>query len=206
MKGGTPLVSQETLTFQNQPELRIDQNNLISTGALSANSANSFGGEIGINWRNYLIQGGYYTINVNQLLPPGKLSPVLSFGGGYVEGGWVITGEPFRYNVGNAAFARPRVTNPFSLGGGLGAWALSARYSVMNLNSNVIDGVDQSVTDGVFGGYQQVYGAALSWYPNDRVRLVLQFQYVNVNKLDPTGRIQIGRKFDTLAGRIQIAF
>jgi phosphate-selective porin OprO/OprP len=53
MKAGTPYVSQQTLTFQNQPELRIDNNNLISTGALSSTSANSFGGEIGINWRNF---------------------------------------------------------------------------------------------------------------------------------------------------------
>jgi phosphate-selective porin OprO/OprP len=206
MKGGVPFVSQQTLTYQNQPELRIDQNNLISTGALSSTSANSFGGEIGINWRNYLVQGGYYTINNNQLLPPGKPSPVLSFGGGYVEGGWVITGEPIRYSVGDAAFARPRVTNPFSLGGGIGAWELAGRYSVMNLNSNVIDGVAESVTGGVFGGFQQVYGAALSWYPNDRLRLMLQFQYVNVNKLDPTGKIQIGQRFETLAGRVQVAF
>jgi phosphate-selective porin OprO and OprP len=206
MKGGTPFVSQETLTFQNQPELRIDQNNLISTGALSSTSANSFGGEIGINWRNYLVQGGYYTINVNQLLPPSQPSPVLSFGGGYVEGGWVITGEPIRYSVGDAAFARPVVINPFSLGGGIGAWELGARYSVMNLNSHVIDGVPQSVTGGVYGGFQQVYGVALSWYPNNWLRLMLQFQYVNVNKLDPTGTVQIGQRFETLAGRVQVAF
>jgi phosphate-selective porin OprO/OprP len=76
----------------------------------------------------------------------------------------------------------------------------------MNLNSNVIDGVAESVTGGVFGGFQQVYGAALSWYPNDWVRLMLQFQYVNVNKLDPTGKIQIGQRFETLAGRVQVAF
>jgi phosphate-selective porin OprO and OprP len=47
-KSGTPFVSQETLTLQNQPELRIDQNNLISTGALSASGANSYGGGLGI--------------------------------------------------------------------------------------------------------------------------------------------------------------
>jgi phosphate-selective porin OprO/OprP len=207
MKGGEPFVSQETLTFQNQPELRIDQNNLISTGALSANSAYSYGGEVGINWRNFLVQGGYYQIKLNQLLPPSQLSPILSFGGGYVEGGWVITGEPIRYSVGDAAFARPKVANPWSWGGGgWGAWELGARYSVMNLNSNVIDGVPQSVTGGVYGGFQQVCGVALSWYPNDWLRFMLQFQYVNVNKLDSTGTVQIGQRFETLAGRVQIAF
>jgi phosphate-selective porin OprO/OprP len=76
----------------------------------------------------------------------------------------------------------------------------------MNLNSHVTDGVPQSVTGGVYGGFQQVYGVALSWYPRDWLRLMLQFQYVNVNKLDSTGTVQIGQRFETLAGRVQVAF
>jgi phosphate-selective porin OprO/OprP len=206
IESGTPFVSQQTLTLENQPELRIDRNDLISTGALSASSANSYGGGLGISWRNFLVQGEYYRIQVNQLLPPGTPSPALGFNGGYVEAGWVMTGEPIRYSTGSAAFARPKVAEPFSLGGGLGAWELSARWSVMNLNSGVTPGVPQSVTGGVFGGYQQIFGTALSWYPNDWVRLMLQFQYVNVNRLDSAGTTQIGQRFETLAGRAQFAF
>jgi len=119
----------------------------------------------------------------------------------------VITGEPIRYDAGRAAFARPQVASPFSLGSGRwGAWELSARWSAMNLNSNVVPGVPQSVTGGVYGGYQQVFGTALSWYPNDWVRLMLQFQCVNVDRLDPSGTVQIGQKFETFAGRLQVAF
>jgi phosphate-selective porin OprO and OprP len=205
-KAGTPFVSQETLTLQNQPELRIDQNNLISTGALSASGANSYGGGLGVGWRNFLVQGEYYQIQVNQLLAPGVPNPTLGFNGGYVEGGWVITGEPIPYDPNRATFARPVVTEPFSLGGALGVWELAARWSVMNLNSNVTPGVPQSVTGGVYGGYQQVFGTALSWYPNNWLRFELQFQYVNVNKLNSGGTTQIGQKFETLAGRLQIAF
>jgi Phosphate-selective porin O and P len=121
-KSGTPFVSQETLTFQNQPEDRVDVNNLISTGALSASGAYAYGGGGGVSWRNLLVQGEYYQIQVNQLLPPGVRSPVLGFNGGYVEAGWVLTGEPIQYNAGAAAFARPKVAEPFTLnGGGLGA-------------------------------------------------------------------------------------
>jgi phosphate-selective porin OprO and OprP len=203
---GTQYVSQQTLTFQDRPELRIDMNNLISTGALSASGANSYGGGTGISWRNFLVQGEYYKINVDQLVVPNKASPVLGFNGGYVEGGWVITGEPIRYSVGDAAFARPNVAEPFTLGGGIGAWELSARYSATNLNSNVIPGVAQSRTGGVYGGFQQVAGVALSWYPNDWVRLYLQGQYTNVDKLNSAGTSQIGQHFFTLAGRAQVAF
>jgi phosphate-selective porin OprO and OprP len=203
---GTPFVSQQTLSFSDRPELRIDQNRLINTGALSASGANSYGGGAGISWRNFVVQGEYYKINVDQLLAPGKPSPQLGFDGGYVEGGWVITGEPIRYSPGDAAFARPEVPSPFKLGGGIGAWELSARYSVTNLNSNVTPGVSQTVTGGVFGGYQQILGALLSWYPDDWVRLYLQFQYTNVDRLNAAGTAQIGQRFETLAGRVQVAF
>ncbi len=117
-----------------------------------------------------------------------------------------MTGEPIEYDAGSAAFARPQVAEPFSVGGALGAWELSARWSVMNLNSNVTPGVPQSIAGGVYGGYQQIFGTALSWYPNDRVRLMLQFQYVNVNKLNSGGTTQIGQRLETLAGRVQVAF
>jgi phosphate-selective porin OprO and OprP len=82
----------------------------------------------------------------------------------------------------------------------------AARYSVMDLNSNVTPGVPQSVTGGVYGGFQQIYGAALSWYPNDWVRFMLMFQYVSVDKLNSAGTVQLGQKFEELAGRVQIAF
>jgi len=208
---GTPGVSQTTLSFQDRPELRIDMNRLISTGNLSSSTANVYGGEGAINWRNLLLQGGYYQIGDNQSKPPGQSAPGLSFNGGYVEAGWNITGEPFRYSVGSAAFARPKVDDPFiidenGVSPGIGAWQLAARYSVMNLNSNVTRGVSQSVTGGVFGGYQRIFGAALSWYPNDWIRFELQFQYSMVDRLNSAGTVQIGQNFSTLAGRMQVAF
>jgi phosphate-selective porin OprO and OprP len=205
-------VSRTTLSFQDRPEDRAaDQNRLISTGNLSSSNANVYGGEAAINWRNLLLQGGYYQIGDTQTKLPGVPAPSLSFNGGYVEAGWNITGEPFRYNVGAAAFARPKVDDPFlinenGISPGLGVWQVGARWSVMNLNSNVTPGVSQSVTGGIFGGYQQIFGAALSWYPNDWVRLEMQFQYTMIDKLNSAGTTQIGQKFETLAGRVQVAF
>ena len=208
---GTPGVSKTTLSFSDRPELRIDNNRLINTGNLSSSSAYVIGGEAAINWRNLLLQGGYYQIGDTQSKLPGVPAPGLSFNGGYVEAGWNITGQPFRYNVGSAAFARPKVDDPFIINEngfspGVGAWQLGARWSVTNLNSNVTPGVSQSVTGGIFGGYQQIFGAALSWYPNDWIRFELQFQYSMVDKLNAAGTAQIGQHFETLAGRMQVAF
>ena len=109
---GTPGVSQTTLTFGDQPELRIDFKKLVDTGAVSARGASVYGGELGANWRNFLLQGEYYQIGVTQSKLPGVPAPKLGFNGGYVEAGWVLTAEPIRYSVGDAAFARPKVEDP----------------------------------------------------------------------------------------------
>jgi phosphate-selective porin OprO and OprP len=57
-----------------------------------------------------------------------------------------MTGEPHPYDAERAAWARPKVDRPFSVGdGGLGAWEIAARYSTVDLNSNIVPGISQSV-------------------------------------------------------------
>jgi phosphate-selective porin OprO/OprP len=201
---GTPGVSRTTITLEDFPEQRIDFNPLVSTGPLSARSANAYGGGLGASWRNFLLKGEYYQISLNQSKLPGLPSPTLGFNGGYVDVGWVITGESTPYDIARAAWARPKPDHPFSLGdGGIGAWEIAARYSTVDLNSNVVPGVSQNVTGGIYGGRQQIAALALSWYPNDWLRFMLQFQYVDVNKLNSAGTVQIGQRFETLAARAQ---
>ena len=203
---GTPGVSQTTLTLNDEPELRIDFNKLVDTGPLSARDASVYGGELGASWRNFLVQGEYYQIGVTQSKLPGVPAPKLGFNGGYVEGSWVLTGEPHRYSIDRASWGRPRVDHPFSLAdGGIGSWEIAARYSTVDLDSNVIPGVSQTVTGGVYGGQQQIAALALSWYPNDWLRFMLQFQYVDVKKLNSAGTVQIGQRFETIAARAQAA-
>jgi phosphate-selective porin OprO/OprP len=203
---------QTTFNLQDRPEDRAaDQNRLISTGGLPIRDVGVYGGELGVNWRNFLVQGGFYHIGEDQQKPESQRAPHLDFHGGYVEAGWVLTGEPIRYNTGAAAWARPKVASPFGLTEdgwetGPGAWEIGARWSVMNLNSNVTPGVSRSVTGGIFGGLQQIFGVALSWYPNDWVRFYLQFQYSQIDKLNAAGTAQLGQHFETLAGRFQVAF
>ena len=85
----------QTLTVQDRPELRIDNNRLVSTGALNARSAYTYGPEVGFRYRNFLVQGEYIHIGVDRTNGGAALpTPGLGFDGGYVEGSWVITGEP----------------------------------------------------------------------------------------------------------------
>ena len=204
---GEPGVSRSTLSFGDQPELRISFDQLVSTGALSASSASVYGGGVGANWRNFLVQGEFYQIGVNQSKLPGVPASTLNFNGGYVEGSVVLTGEAHPYDIDRHAWSRPKPDHPFSLAeGGIGALEIAARYSTVDLNSNVTPGVSQSVTGGIYGGRQQIGAVALDWYPNDWIRFILQFQYVDVNKLNSAGKVQIGQKFEMLALRAQAAW
>jgi phosphate-selective porin OprO and OprP len=201
---GTPGVSRTTLSLGDEPELRIAFDQLVDTGPLSARGASVYGGGVGGNWRNFLVQGEYYQIGITQSKLPGVPAPRLGFNGGYVEGSVVLTGEPHPYESARAAWGRPKVDRPFSVAdGGIGAWEIAARYSTVDLNSNVVAGVSQNVTGGIYGGRQQIAALGLSWYPNDWLRFMLQFQHVDVNKLNSAGTVQIGQRFETLAARAQ---
>ena len=119
--------SGQSLQLRDRPEWRIDQTRLIDTGGLPADSAYTWGPEFGLRWRNFLLQGEYIRIGVNQSQSGAAPRPDLGFDGGYVEASWVITGEPRKYVTSGAAFGRPVPAHPFSLdGGGWGAWEAMA--------------------------------------------------------------------------------
>ncbi len=199
--------SGQSLQLRDRPELRIDQTRLIDTGALPADSAQSWGPEFGLRWRNFMLQGEYVQIGVSQAQAARTQRPDLNFEGGYVEASWVITGEPRRYSTSSAAFGRPNPAHPFSFeGGGWGAWEAMARYSVTDLNDKVTRGRAQSLTGGVYGGRQEVVGMGLSWYPNSLLRFMLNWDIVNVDRLNPAGTTQIGQRFHQVALRTQLAF
>lgn len=201
----------QTLTVQDRPELRIDTNRLVSTGALNASSAYTYGPEIAFRYSNFLVQGEYIRIGVDRANSPNSpagIVPALEFSGGYIEGSWMITGETRKYNTSEGAFGGPKVERPFTLkeNGGIGAFEVVARYSHIDLNDKVTHGTAQSVTGGVFGGRQDVYGAGVNWYPNDFLRLMLDYDIINVDRLNPAGTTQIGRRFQEIGLRAQAAF
>ncbi len=198
----------QTLNLQERPELRIDQNRLISTGALNANSAGEYGPEFGVRWRNVLLQGEYIRIGVDRFRTTAvPRAPGLNFDGGYVEGSWVITGEPRKYSVPSGAFGSPHPEHPFNLkGGGYGALELVGRYSHINLSDRVTRGLASSVTAGVYGGMQDIYAVGVNWYPNDQLRFMLNYDIINVDRLNAAGTTQVGQRIQAVALRAQAAF
>lgn len=198
----------QTLTVQDRPELRIDQNRLVSTGALNARSAYTYGPEFAVRWRNFMLQGEYIRIGVDRADGGAAVrAPGLEFSGGYAEASWIITGEPRRYASSAGAFGGPHPARPFSLRtGGTGAFEAVARYSHIDLNDHAARGRTATSAGGVYGGVQDVYAVGVNWYPNDHLRLMLDYDIINVDRLNATGTTQVGQRVQAVAVRAQAAF
>ena len=191
----------QTLTLSDRPELRIDPTTLISTGALAGVSgAQVYSAEAAGTYGPLIVQGEYFWYNVdrNAFAP----LPSVKFKGGYVQAGFVLTGETHSYNPATASYGGVVPANPFSLtGGGWGAWEVAGRVSTIDLNDQL------ATANGVAGGRQTVYTLALNWYVNRNVRFMFDYLHGDVAKqVSATNFADTGSKFDAFAMRTQVAF
>ncbi len=197
-----------TVGLSDQGELRVDGTKLINTGNIDAKRAYEVGAEAAFQWKSLLVQSEYDHFDITRVLA--LRDP--KFNGWYVEGSWVLTGEPRKYNTGTAAFDAPPVRH--ALGhGGYGALEIAARYSQMNLNFDTGAAGSAPLADAVRGGEMKIWGAALNWYPNPYFRLAIEGQHVELGRLSPDATTyltpigaQIGQKYDTVAIRSQVGF
>jgi phosphate-selective porin OprO/OprP len=200
----------ETLTLNQQPELRVDANGtkLVSTGEIEASGMTIYGAETGASFRNVYVAGEYYRLDVARTAVGNTASPFNpSFSGWYVQGAWTLTGERHVWSPSNGGFrgiVQPQ--HNFSLGdGGWGAWEIAARYSVLDLNDDAGAAGQTAPTGGIRGGVQRITTVGLNWYPNGVIRFLLDFQNGHVDRLSAAGA-DIGAHFDNVSFRSQLAF
>ena len=189
----------------------MDGTRLVSTGAIDAVHASTYGFEGAVQWRSLFVQGEYEHYGIERR--HSALSDP-SFHGWYVEAGWVLTGERRRYNQNTFAFDAPPVDHPFDpVHGTIGAVELAVRYSDLDLNYDRGLAGTATPADGVRGGDQRIFSTAIDWYLNPIVRFVLEYQHVDVGRLSPSATTyatpvgaQIGQRYNTISIRSQLAF
>src|SRR6478672_3968138 len=191
----------QTLTLSDRPELRIDPTTLVSTSALAGVSgAQVYSVEAAGTYGPLYFQGEYFWFNVDR----NAFAPMssLQFQGGYAQAAYVLTGETRPYNPGSASYLGIVPANPFSLtGGGWGAWEIAGRVSTIDLNDQL------AAANGVAGGRQTIYTAALNWYVNRHVRFMFDYLHGDVAKqISATNAGNASSKFDAFAMRTQVAF
>jgi phosphate-selective porin OprO/OprP len=200
-----------TINLQDRPEVRVDGDRLISTGSIFAKTADMWAGNAGANFENFFVGGEYARFTVDrQAILGGAQIDRPDFSGWYVEGSWVITGEPKSYTVSATnnevgGFGAPKVVSPFSLSGdSWGAWEVTARYSDTNLNWNQNAALLTDGLPGIAGGEERIVMVGLNWYLNNNIKLQVNDGIVHVDKLNAAGgTTQVGQNFNELAVRLQ---
>ena len=196
------------LQFRERPEIRVTGERFIDTGALNSNGAELFGFEFGANFKNLYVAAEYYNWTVDRV----GATKDPEFSGYYVEGEWIFTGENKRYvasgtNNNIAVFRGPSVASPWSLGGGIGAWSLSGRYSVLDLNAYEADAV---VANRVRGGEQTVTNIGLNWYLNTNLKLMTEYSMVDIERSSTAAPVApnnlLDASFEVVQGRMQFTF
>ncbi|MBV8800105.1 MAG: hypothetical protein JO208_09905 [Alphaproteobacteria bacterium] len=199
------------INLQDRPEVRVNGDRLISTGSIFAKNADMWAVNGGANFENFYAGGEYANFSVDREAAfGGHTVDKPEFSGWYVEGTWVLTGEPKTYTVSATnnevgGFGAPKVASPFSWSGNSwGAWEVAARYSDTDLNWNEQAAVLADGLPGIAGGRERIVMLGLNWYLNNNIKLQLNDGFVHVDKLNaPGGTIQYGQNFNELALRLQ---
>jgi phosphate-selective porin OprO and OprP len=208
------------IRFRDRPEIRVDSTRLIDTGSIDADAAYAAGLEFGMNWKNWYLQAEHFWYGIER--PEASPLPDPSFGGYYVQGSWLITGESRRYDMASGAFQAPRPFVPFTARGGTGAWELALRYSHTDLNESPGLLGSAATPASVRGGEQNVWTLGVSWYLNSSVRLMFNWLRIDADRLNPAGPgnltpfgpspatpplgVDIGQDLDIFAVRSQYSF
>jgi phosphate-selective porin OprO/OprP len=198
------------MRLRERPEIRVAGDRFIDTGNITVeDGSRAYGAEFGMNFENLYLAGEYYKYELDRT---GVLTDA-EFDGYYVEGEWILTGENKRYvasgtNNNIAVFRGPSVASPWSMGGGLGAWSIHARHSVLDLNYN--EGIAGAVVPpspdlGVRGGKQTTNNIGLTWYINANMKMMTEYNMVEIERLNAAGA-SLNAQFDVLQGRMMFTF
>lgn len=154
---GDLLARGQTTRYRQRPAIHATDVRFLATPALAVDQEAHFGLEAA------LVRGPFHAAAEAHWLRadrPGAAGDP-SFFGGYVELGWFLTGESRGYRSGR--WDRTRVRRAIEEGGA-GAFQISLRYDILDLNSG-----------GVIGGRQDGVQAALMWIPTDHARLMINY-------------------------------
>jgi phosphate-selective porin OprO/OprP len=176
-----------TTRYRARPFVHTTDATLVDTGNITATGENSMGMELAyINGRIHATTENYWIT----ALRPGLKNP--TFGGGYVEVGYLLTDDKTAYKGG--VYDRIRPKNPVSAGG-IGAIQVNGRFDWLDLNDA-----------GVIGGRQEIAGASVLWIPMDYVRFILNYGHLWIKDSPVTADGDPNYQADSLGVRAQFDF
>ncbi|MEQ1755811.1 MAG: porin [Micropepsaceae bacterium] len=214
---GPDLAARYQLRLRDRPEIRVDSTRLIDTGNINTDTLFAPGFELAATAGSLYVHGEYFLYQFERAQLPGPALSDPDFSGWYVQAAYALTGEKRAWNATNGVFAGLKPDSPLSpVGDGWGALELALRYSVADLNygENLLP-----AAGGIRGGEQKAWTAGLNWYVNNNIRFLLDYQWVNVDRLStgaanaygtgvfvPPAGSQIGQDVQIVSVRTQFTF
>jgi len=168
-----PDSANDTVSFDTKAENSIQSLESAETGSVTGvDSIYLTGLEAAGVYGALSVQGEYFYNIIDR-----ETASDVNLGGWYAQASYFLTGESRPYKVSNGTFGRVKPTSPFSLKeGGWGAWEVAARYSVIDLNDNNIQG--GAVRDITLG---------VNWYLNNHTRLMANYIMSDTDSVTPSG-------------------
>lgn len=133
-----------------------------------------------IEYQKAYVSRGLNLVNVKQ-------GPNLTFYGYHAQVSYVLTGESRSVKKSNGTLGQIKPNSK------RGAWELSGRYSVINLNNKDIN-----------GGKAKNTTASLSWYANNNVRVIGEYVISKQSRLFTSGLNK--RTVSGIGARLQVVF
>lgn len=151
----------EQVSFSASPDTASTDISSVATGRIRDVDALLQGAlEAAYGWQNWLLSGEYMVSHISR-----DASSSATLDGGYVQLGWMLTGEAYRYSAAKDALFQP--VQPESA---WGAVELGARYQVLAMNDGSVQGgTMHAVTGGV------------NWYPNTAWRVSGDVSYITTD-------------------------
>lgn len=208
------VASVRNVNIQLAPELTVDSTGakLVSTGSINADSVFYWGAEAAANVGSVYASGGYFNYHVDRRQ---TTLDDFRFHGWFLQASWILTGESKPYNTQNATYNAPKPDHPLTLdGSGWGAWEIAGRYSVVDLNDDEGSVGFAMPLNGIRGGEQKIWTAALNWYPNSVIHFGLDYQHIDVDRISTAAVVpglagnypEIGQTIQAVSLRSQLSF
>jgi phosphate-selective porin OprO/OprP len=151
----------DTIRIRQRPEAHFVNERLTDTKNLDANDVNLLNGELASVFGPLSVQAEYFATGVSPGAEDGSW-----FDGLYAQVSYFLTGEHRPYKKSEGVFDRVKPKKNFRQDGGVGAWEVAMRYSLLDLTGE--DLPDEATR-------MQDLTAGLNWYLNPNVRLMWNY-------------------------------
>jgi len=172
-----PSPALNTIRFSNGPEVAVDASKTVDTANIDAHHVREFGFETAGEYDRFYGQGGWFRYEIERRIAV----PNPSFTGWYAFLTYSLTGEQHPYDPATASFRNIRPAKPLGAPGGWGAWEVAARYSSIDLDFLPFS---TAATGGIAGGKQDIWTLGVNWYPNNAIKLQLNYDNIKVNHVN----------------------